>query len=561
MARPPSTLPAETFTRAQREALFPRLTDAQLGQIARFGKRRAAKAGELLVEVGDVSNSIFVLLSGAIEILNVGRGGESLVKVMEPREFSGEVALLAGHRTFFRSRARDDSELIEIDRAGARKLVESDAELGELLLRTFLQRRAQIVARNLGDVVLVGSNHSADTLRLREFLTRSGHPFSYLDVDHDPEVQALLDRFGVAVGDIPVLLRSEPPALRNPSISEVADALGFNPVLTGTEVHDLVIVGAGPAGLAAAVYGASEGLDVVVIEGDAPGGQAGTSSRIENYLGFPNGISGQELTQSAFAQAEKFGARVLLAKRVRRLSCDARPYTVELDDGKRLHSRSLIIATGANYRRPACARLNGFVGLGVYFGCTHVEAQLCRDQEVAVVGAGNSAGQAAVFLASRAKHVHMLVRGEGLNDSMSRYLIARIESSPNITLRTFTELVEVDGKDCLERITWRHSKTRASETRDVRHLFLMIGAKPNTEWLVGCLELDDRNFVRTGVDLDAAALASAGWPLARPPYPLEASVPGVFAVGDVRSGSVKRVASAVGEGSVAVQYVHSVLAE
>jgi thioredoxin reductase (NADPH) len=326
-------------------------------------------------------------------------------------------------------------------------------------------------------------------------------------------------------------------------------------------VHDLVIVGAGPAGLAAAVYGASEGLDVVVVEGEAPGGQAGSSSRIENYLGFPNGISGQELTQSAFAQAEKFGARVLLAKHVKRLSCDARPYMVELDDGKRLHSRTLIIATGANYRRPECARLSSFVGQGVYFGATHVEAQLCREQEVAVVGAGNSAGQAAVFLATRARHVHMLVRGEGLVDTMSRYLIARIESSPKITLRTFTELTGVEGGECLERITWRNSKTRAAETRDVRHLFLMIGAKPNTEWLVGCLELDERNFVRTGVDLDSAALGNAAWPLARAPYPLEASVPGVFAVGDVRSGSVKRVASAVGEGSVAVQYVHSVLAE
>ena len=561
MSRPPSIPIAASLTHAQRVALFPKLDAAAIERLAVLGKRRAVRAGELLSDVGDTSVGIFVVLAGHIEILNPAWGGEALVVSLGPGQFTGETPMLSGARSLMRVRASGDGELLELDRAALRRVVDSDVELGELFLRTFLQRRAQIVARSLGDVVLVGSNHSADTLRLREFITRSGHPFSYLDVDGDPSVQALLDQFHVGVADIPVLLRSEPPALRNPSNAEVADALGFNPVLSGKDVHDLIVVGAGPAGLAAAVYGASEGLDVLVIEGDAPGGQAGSSSRIENYLGFPNGISGQELAQSAFVQAEKFGARVALATRVRKLSCDSRPFTIELADGKRVHSRTLIIATGANYRKPACVRLAQFIGLGVYFGATHVEAQLCTQQEVAVVGAGNSAGQAAVFLATRAKHVHMLVRGEGLTDTMSRYLIARIESSPNITLRTHTQIEEIDGTDCLKRITWRNTLTRAAETRDVCHLFLMTGATPNTEFLVGCLELDEHNFVLTGTDLTPETLAAAGWPLAHPPYPLETSAPGVFAVGDVRSGSVKRVASAVGEGSVAVQYVHSVLAE
>jgi len=561
MSRPPSIPIAASLTHAQRVALFPKLDAAAIERLAVLGKRRAVRAGELLSDVGDTSVGIFVVLAGHIEILNPAWGGEALVVSLGPGQFTGETPMLSGARSLMRVRASGDGELLELDRAALRRVVDSDVELGELFLRTFLQRRAQIVARSLGDVVLVGSNHSADTLRLREFITRSGHPFSYLDVDGDPSVQALLDQFHVGVADIPVLLRSEPPALRNPSNAEVADALGFNPVLSGKDVHDLIVVGAGPAGLAAAVYGASEGLDVLVIEGDAPGGQAGSSSRIENYLGFPNGISGQELAQSAFVQAEKFGARVALATRVRKLSCDSRPFTIELADGKRVHSRTLIIATGANYRKPACVRLAQFIGLGVYFGATHVEAQLCTQQEVAVVGAGNSAGQAAVFLATRAKHVHMLVRGEGLTDTMSRYLIARIESSPNITLRTHTQIEEIDGTDCLKRITWRNTLTRAAETRDVCHLFLMTGATPNTEFLVGCLELDEHNFVLTSTDLTPETLAAAGWPLARPPYPLETSAPGVFAVGDVRSGSVKRVASAVGEGSVAVQYVHSVLAE
>jgi thioredoxin reductase (NADPH) len=542
-------------------AMFPRLDRAAIAKLEHLGKRRHAKAGELLFEVGDRNSPIFVLLGGGIEIVSPWREGEAIVTVHEPGEFTGEISVLTGQRALVRGRAVADSELLEIDRSSLKKIVETDAELGEVFLRAFLHRRAQLVQRGLGDTVLVGSSHSADTLRLREFITRSGYPFHYLDVETEPSVQEILDRFAVQATEIPVLLRCQAPALRNPTNAQVAAALGLNPELAAKKVHDVVVVGAGPSGLAAAVYAASEGLDVVVLESGAPGGQAGTSSRIENYLGFPNGVSGQELTARAFAQARKFGAEVLLATQVRRLDCAKRPFAIELADGARVAARCVIVATGAFYRKPECRELPRFEGNGVYYAATHVEAQLCKDEEVAIVGAGNSAGQAAVFLSARAKHVHMLVRGAGLADSMSRYLIARIEESPTITLRVRTQIEKLEGAECLERVTWRDATTKAAETREIHHLFLMTGARPNTEWLDGCLELDDRGFVRTGTDLKADALAAARWPLRRQPFPLETSVPGVFAVGDVRSGSVKRVASAVGEGSIAVQFVHSVLAE
>jgi len=551
----------EQRLRDQRDAIFPKLGTALIERLERFGRRRHAKAGEILFDVGETTNGIFVLLSGQIEAVSPTHVGETIITTHEPGEFTGEVAMLAGQRTMVRGRATRDSELLEIDRASLRRILETDAEINEIILRAFLQRRAQLIARGVSDVILVGATHSADTLRLKEFMTRAGHPFAYIDAENDKGVQELLDHFEVRVDEIPVLLRDKQPVLRNPSNAELALALGLNPVLKESAVHDLVVVGAGPAGLAAAVYAASEGLDVVVVEGEAPGGQAGSSSRIENYLGFPNGISGQELTTRAFAQAQKFGAQLAVAARAKKLECGRKPFTIRLADGSRVHSRSVIIATGATYRKPDCKRIAEFVGNGVYYGATHVEAQLCKGEEVAIVGAGNSAGQAAVFLAPQAKHVHMLVRGEGLVDSMSRYLIARIESSPNITLRTRTQVDEIEGRECLERVSWRHADTRLRETRDVRALFLMTGARPNTEWLDGCLALDEKGFVKTGVELEPQALATAQWPLTRAPYPLETSVPGIFAVGDVRSGSVKRVASAVGEGSVAVQFVHSVLAE
>jgi thioredoxin reductase (NADPH) len=460
-----------------------------------------------------------------------------------------------------RIRARTDGEVIELDREHLLPVVQTDSELGDILMRAFILRRVELIAQHIGDVVLVGSQHSAGTLRIKEFLVRNGYPHSYLDVDRDGGVQELLDHFHVAVADVPVVICRGEKVLRNPSNHEIADCLGFNEAIDQEHVRDVVIVGAGPSGLAAALYGASEGLDVLVLESNAPGGQAGSSSKIENYLGFPTGISGQELAGRAYTQAQKFGAQIMIAKAATRLQCERKPYEIQVDENERVAARAVVIATGAEYRRLDVANLAQFEGAGVYYGATFVEAQLCRGEEVIVVGGGNSAGQAAVFLAQNANCVHMLVRAEGLAETMSRYLIRRIEENPAIELRTETEIIALEGSDRLERVRWRSKRSGEAETRNISHVFVMAGALPNTDWLNGCVTLDAKGFIKTGADLTRTELTLANWPLARPPHLLETSLPSVFAVGDARSGNVKRVASAVGEGSIAIASVHQVLRE
>ena len=343
--------------------------------------------------------------------------------------------------------------------------------------------------------------------------------------------------------------------LRNPTNADAAECFGLNAGIDEEKPYDLLVIGAGPSGLAAAVYGASEGLNVLVIETNAPGGQAGSSSRIENYLGFPTGISGQDLAGRAFVQAEKFGAKIAVARTATSLKCKKKPYAVNLDDGKIVTTRTVIIASGAQYRKPELPNLAQFEGNGIYYGATTIEAQLCRDENIAIVGGANSAGQAAVFLACHTKHVYLMVRGPGLSSTMSRYLISRIEANPKITMLTYTEIEQLEGGDHLQRVHWRNNRTSETGVYDIPHVFMMTGACPNTSWLEGCLALDERQFIKTGVD------AGTDWPLTRSPYLLETSLPGIFAVGDVRSGSMKRVAAAVGEGSMAVQFVHKVLAE
>ncbi|HTS24579.1 MAG TPA: FAD-dependent oxidoreductase [Bryobacteraceae bacterium] len=545
----------------QREVAFPQLNTAQIDRIAPFGRVRSAQPGEVLFDQGESGRGVFILIEGSIEIVNPTCKGEVIVTVHNAGEFTGEVDVLSGRRSLVRGRARTACKLIEIAPDDLRRIIQTDAELSEIFLRAFLLRRTHLINHTTGDVLLVGSSHSADTLRLKAFLTRNGHPHAYIDVDRDSGVQELLDHFAIRLEDIPVLICRGRKVLRNPTNAQAADCLGFNTPLLSDAIHDLVVVGAGPAGLAAAVYGASEGLDVVVLEGNAPGGQAGSSSRIENYLGFPTGISGQDLAGRAFIQAEKFGANVAIAQLATGLQCGPKPFRIECADGTAVLGRTVIVATGAAYRKLPLPNLAQFEGVGVYYGCTQVEAQLCSGEEAVVVGGGNSAGQAAVFLSGRVKHVHMLVRSGGLAESMSRYLIRRIEESPTITLRTHTSIIAIEGNGRLERMTWRNSRTGATETREIHHLFSMTGANPNTSWLRGCLLLDDKQFIKTGADLHADEIASVNWPLSRSPYLFEASWPGVFAVGDVRASSVKRVASAVGEGSVAVQLVHKVLAE
>ena len=539
---------------------FPTLTAEHIERLKAHGRVRDVPAGEVLVQAGDRDVPFYIVLAGQVDIVRPQGTVETPIAHHGPGQFSGEVNMLSGRPALFRARARTDGTVLQIERDQLQDLIQTDSELSEIIMRAFILRRVELIAHGLGDVVLVGSSHCQGTLRIKEFLTRNGHPYAYIDLDRDDSVQALLDRFHVEPKDVPVLICRGDLVLRNPNNRQIADCLGFNETIDESHVHDVVVIGAGPSGLAAAVYAASEGLDVLVIETNAPGGQAGSSSKIENYLGFPTGISGQELAGRAYAQAQKFGAQIVIAKGAKHLACDRKPYVIQVDDD-RVQAKAVVVATGASYRKLGVENLAQFEGNGVYYGATFVEAQLCRGDEVVVVGGGNSAGQAAVFLAQTAKCVHMLVRGTGLADTMSRYLIRRIEDNPHIHLMPETEITALEGQTALERVTWASRKIGTTETKDIRHVFVMTGADPSTAWLNGCVVMDDKGFIKTGADISSTDLAARRWPLARPPHLLETSLPGVFAVGDVRGGNVKRVASAVGEGSIAIAFVHQVLAE
>lgn len=552
----PSALDANTQT-------FPVLTPAHIDRVRSLGNVRSVQRGEVLFEPGDTSVPFYVILSGSLEIVQPGLDGERPITTHGPGSFTGEISMISGQRCLVRGRVTEPGEFLELDTEGLRSLIAKDAQLSEILLRAFVLRRLALISHGLGNLILLGSRHSAQTLELREFLSRNGQPYTYVDLDTDRASQDLLDRFHIKASDIPVVICSVRNVMRRPSIQELANCIGFNNTIDSTQVRDLIIVGAGPAGLAAAVYGASEGLDVLMIETHAPGGQAGSSSKIENYLGFPMGVSGGELAARAATQAQKFGARMMIARDVVRLNCDQRPYEVLLDGGDRLLTRTIVIATGAQYNKPQLENLSQFEGEGIYYGATYIESQLCEGEDAVVVGGGNSAGQAAVFMSQTARKVHMLVRSGELSSTMSRYLIQRLTENPRIELHLNTEIVELEGSDRLERVKWRDRKTGEISTHDIQHVFIMTGASPRTDWLRGCLALDDKGFILTGRDMDVAEPKDEypPWPLTRAPQMLETSLPGVFAVGDVRAGNVKRVASAVGEGSIGIHLVHRVLAE
>jgi thioredoxin reductase (NADPH) len=541
------------------EQIFPTLTEAQLQRISRHGTRRTVKDGEILFKQGDEGAHFFVIVRGELDVVQPHGETETLIVRHQPGNFTGETAMLSGRRALATGRFRGDGEVVDIPPQGLRNLVVNDAELSEMLMRAFILRRVALINNHIGDAVVVGSRHCARTQALREFLERNGHPYVYLDVEQDEGARALVERFQIGPQDIPVLICRGTKVLKVPSNEEVAECLGFNAGIACSAVRDVVVVGAGPAGLSAAVYAASEGLDVLVLETNAPGGQAGYSAKIENYLGFPTGISGQALAGRAFTQAQKFGAEVAIASKVAHMDCSTTPYVIEMESGHRIRARSVVIASGAEYRKLEVENRPRFENMGVYYGAMFLDRKFLEGQEVVVVGGGNSAGQAAVYLSGFAGHVHMLVRSGGLAESMSRYLIRRIEESPKITLRTRTEIVALDGKTELEGVRWRNSATGETEDRPVRNVFCMMGASPCTQWLEGCVALDDKGFVKTGQDLTPEDLASTQWTLTRPPLLLETSRPGIFAVGDVRSGNVKRVASAVGEGSISIQLVHRIL--
>jgi len=561
MATTPQT-PAEPLTTATPESpdmTFPALSEEHMARVAKHGVERSIRAGEQLLGVGEEILRVFAILEGRLEIVRPTKTGEERVIELGPGQFTGEANVLSGRRGFVQIRAETDGRVIELSRESLMMLVQTDSELSAIFMRAFILRRIALIERGIGDVVLLGSDHSAGTLRIKEFLTRNGHPYAYVDLDRDAAAQETLDHFNVSAADVPVVICGRDNVLKNPTNAEVADCLGFNAAIDATHVRDLVIVGAGPAGLAAAVYAASEGLDVLVLETTAPGGQAGSSSRIENYLGFPSGIQGKDLAARAYTQAQKFGAHIMIARGAAGMACARKPYAVRLDDGTVVPARTVILATGAQYRKLALADLPRFEGMGIYYGATFVEAQVCKGEEVVVVGGANSAGQAAVYLAEWCRHVHVLVRGNGLGDTMSRYLIRRIEEHPRITLYNHTELTSLAGDGHLERIEWRNSETGVTEAHDIRHVFVMAGAVPNTRWLDGCVAVDAKGFIKTGADLTEEDLTAAKWPHGRAPFLLETTLPGVFAVGDARAGNLKRVAPAVGEGSIAVAFVHQVL--
>ena len=554
-------LPMPFDVEARRAQMFPALTEAMIARVSPFGVEQDCEDGQILFEQGDREYPIYVVLAGELEIVHPRGASEDPIVVHTRGQFTGEASTLSSRPTLVRGRARKGLRVLRIERARFRSLLQTDSELGEIVMRAYILRRVGLLAGGLGGVVLIGSRHTAATLRVQEFLVRNGHPYRFVDVDGDSDVSSLLDHAHVKISDIPILLCGETRVLKNPSDAEIAECLGLNEPLDPGVVHDVVICGAGPSGLAAAVYAASEGLDVLVVEASAPGGQAASSSKIENYLGFPTGISGQALGARALAQAEKFGAKLVVARGALSLRCDgAGLIGIELSGNEVVHSRAVVIATGAEYRKLDVPNLAQFEGAGIYYAATFVEAQRCDSEEVIVVGGGNSAGQAATFLAQTSRHVHLLVRGPDLASSMSRYLISRIEETPNITLRRRTKIVALDGGDHLERVTWRDESGQDS-THAIHHVFTMAGASPNTAWLKGRIATDENDFVCTGFELSRETLVAREWPLARAPYLFETSRPRIFAVGDVRANNVKRVASAVGEGSVCIQLVHKVISE
>jgi thioredoxin reductase (NADPH) len=535
----------------------PTLNREHIDRIRSVAQLRSVRNGEVLYEPACPDVPLFVVLDGTVSISRTGED-EKILAVREAGQFTGEMSVISGSRSLLTARVTKDGAVLELTRDKVLSLMAKDTELGDILMGAFVARRLLMIQLGEGNVVLFGTGSSARTLALREFLTRNGHPFTYVDIDTDSCASELMEKLDVRHGEIPVVYCNRRFVLRVPSIAELAACLDLN-INIDKGVRDVVVIGAGPAGLAAAVYAASEGLKTLVIEKSAPGGQAASSSKIENYLGFPTGLSGQELANRSIAQAQKFGAQLMVAQSVVHIDFSRQPYKVILESGLKFNARSVVIATGAQYARLPVEEANSFTGRGVYYNATHMEAQLCDSEEVAVVGGGNSAGQATVFLAQRSSKVHLLVRSGKLSESMSQYLIARIEAHPRIEIHYLTQVIAVTGTTHLESIVWKDDSLGLEVTMPIRHVFVMAGAAPRTEWLEDSFVLDKKGFVVTGPDL--VGYKNFEWPLSRSPLLLETSVPGIFGVGDIRAGSIKRVASAVGEGAMAVHLVHRFLAE
>ena len=535
----------------RRAQAFPTLTGAEIDRIRRFASPVRYRSGELVYETGKATPGVLVVLAGTIRITGRdGRGHDIPVTDHGPGSFSGELSALASRPSFVDARAVGEVEALLIDAKRLHDLLMAEAVLGERIMRAMIIRRVAILEAGAGGPVLVGPTSTGGAARLGNFLDRNGIPHQFVDTEHDVEARDFVERYAASPEDLPLAICPDGTVLRNPSESELAHFIGMvDEQSVAGRTFDVAIVGAGPAGLAAAVYAASEGLSVVVIDTRAFGGQAGASARIENYLGFPTGISGQALAGRAFTQAQKFGATILIPAEAVKLDCDAHPFALHLACGGMLTAKTVVVASGARYRRPGYENLDALEGRGVWYWASHIEAKRCAATEVVLVGGGNSAGQAAVYLSDHASKVWMLVRGAGLAASMSRYLIDRIAATGNIELRTRTEITRLGGsKDAgIDSVTWRHRDTGAEETRPIRNVFLFLGADPATEWLAHCgVQVDARGFVKTGED---------------PRMPLCSSIPGVFAIGDLRAGSTKRVGAAIGEGAAVVSQIHGFLAQ
>ena len=531
------------------EMAFPSLSEEMIARLLEYGSTKTVAAGHELWARGDREVDMFVVLDGVVEVYGYDNdGGRKPIAAIRKGQFSGELDLLSSRRTLVNGCTLTECLLLRVERTALQRLMRSEADIANLIMQATIWRRLGIIERSAAGMVLLGNSTSAETIQLQRFLTRNGYPYQLLEPTTQQALSVDDNRAPEDEYLLPAIVFADGRVLHKPTIPQLADELGLTEELDPNTIYDVTVVGAGPSGLAAAVYSASEGLSTLVIEGIAPGGQAGTSSKIENYLGFPTGVSGQELANRAQVQAQKFGAKLAIARDVVALDQLSGIHQLTLAGGKTVRSRAVVIATGAQYRKLSVEDFERFEGQGIQYAATAMEANLCRDQEVAVIGGGNSAGQAAVFLASIASHVHLVIRRGSLEDTMSQYLISRIEKSAHITLHRNTEIERLEGDSVLRCVTWIDRETGTREKRMVSSLFVMIGAEPNTGWLYGTLALDKKGFVTTGTSLAFENTRYA------------TSVPGIYAVGDVRSDSVKRVASAVGEGSVVLSDIHRYLA-
>lgn len=533
---------------------FPKLSPAQIAQIAEIAKCRTYHDGDVLLRAGETEFKFHVIQKGKIEIIDRSGNEPKIIVTHGPLEFTGDIANLSGRASNVDAIAKGTVEVYEICSEELKEIINNRPELSDTILQAFIDRGRILSESDFTGLRVIGSRFSQDTFRIRDFLSKNRFLFTWIDVENDQHVGGILQQFQVQVSDTPIVAYGNEWLLRNPSNMELAEKTGLKQEFKD-ELHDLIIVGAGPAGLAAAVYGASEGLKTVVLEMMAPGGQAGTSSKIENYLGFPTGLSGGELSARATLQAEKFGAMLSIPSKANSLTFDQRYNVVELETGEKISSKAMIIASGAIYRKLALENLEKFEGRGIYYAATKLEAMMCRNDEVAVVGGGNSAGQAAIFLSVHVKRVFLIVRGDDLAITMSQYLSQRIKNCPDIELFFNTEITEIKGDEQIEGITITNNKTKEKKELKAGTIFSFIGAIPQTNWLPPEIEKDENGFIRTGIN----AGKSSYWKESRQPHLLETTRPGVFVAGDVRSDSVKRVSSAVGEGSMAVQFVHEYL--